>query len=179
MDAYLEDVFNGKVQEIRLQPSVSSNVVTYNAIINAPNDDLKLMPGMTANVTIFTAENDHALLLPVKALKFRPDSSMLKDYYIKSAVGRGQRPKKDTTGKTFQSEPKIGTSNYVWVLKGDTLEQRHIRTGLNDNTHIEVLKGLTTNDIVVLGVNAPGTPAATGSSGSSPFMPRMGGGRRR
>ncbi|RFS24092.1 efflux RND transporter periplasmic adaptor subunit [Chitinophaga silvatica] len=179
VDAYLEDVFNGKVQEIRLQPAVSSNVVTYNTIINAPNDDLKLMPGMTANVTIFTAENDNALLLPVKALKFRPDSSMLSDYYIKSAVGRGQRPQKDTTGKTFQSEPKIGTSNYVWVLKGDTLVQRHIRTGLNDNTHIEVLKGLTTDDIVVLGVNAPGTPVATGSSGSSPFMPRMGGGRRR
>ena len=178
VDAYLEDVFNGKVQEIRLQPSVSANVVTYNTIINAPNDELKLMPGMTANVTIFTAEHNHALLLPVKALKFIPDSSMLVDYKIKSAVRRGQRIPRDTATKAFKSTTRIGTSNFVWVLKGDSLIQRHIRTGLNDNTHIEVLNGLTQDDIVVLGVNAPGYSPATGNNGSSPFMPRMGGRRR-
>jgi HlyD family secretion protein len=182
VDAYLEDVFDGKVQEIRLQPSVSANVVTYNTIINAPNDNLKLKPGMTANVTIYTAEHNNALLIPVKALKFIPDSVALKDFVIKSAVSRGQRMPKDSlakdTSKPFKSTQRIGTSNYVWVLKGDSLIQRHIRTGLNDNTRIEVLRGLDQNDVVVLGVSSGGVPVV-GTGNNSPFMPRMGGGRRR
>jgi HlyD family secretion protein len=180
VDAYLEDVFKGMVQEIRLQPSVSSNVVTYNTIINANNDDKKLKPGMTANVTIYTAEKDSALLLPVRALKFIPDSVQLKDYIIKSAIRRSgeQRPgaAKDTTSGKFRSTQRIGSSNYVWILKGDTLIQKHIRTGLNDNTHIEVLWGLDVNDVVVTGVNG-GTMAAAGGT-SSPFLPKMGGRRR-
>ncbi|MET3874822.1 MULTISPECIES: efflux RND transporter periplasmic adaptor subunit [Chitinophaga] len=180
VDAYLEDVFSGRVQEIRLQPSVSSNVVTYNTIINAPNDNMKLKPGMTANVTIYTAEKDTALLLPVKALKFIPDSVQLKDYVIQSAVRRNRgttAQTKDTTGGRFKSTARIGSSNYVWLLRGDTLVQRHIRTGLNDNTHIEVLSGLNENDVVITGVSAGGAVAgATGNS--SPFLPKMGGRRR-
>lgn len=181
VDAYLEDVFNGRVQEIRLQPSVSSNVVTYNTIINAPNDNMKLKPGMTANVTIYTAEKDTALLLPVKALKFIPDSVQLRKYYvIQGAVrrGRSEAQTKDTTGGKFRSTARIGSSNYVWVLRGDTLVQKHIRTGLNDNTHIEILAGLNENDVVVLGVSAGGAVAAAGGT-TSPFLPKMGGGRRR
>lgn len=178
VDAYLEDVFAGQVQEIRLQPSVSSNVVTYNTIINAPNDNMKLKPGMTANVTIYTAEKDSALLLPVKALKFKPDSVQLKDYIIQSAVYKSPAQRKDTTGRTFKSSARIGSSNYVWLLRGDTLVQKHIRTGLNDNTHIEVLSGLKESDIVVVGVNAGGVVSAKGGT-SSPFLPKMGGGRRR
>lgn len=179
VDAYLEDVFSGRVQEIRLQPSVSSNVVTYNTIINAPNDNMKLKPGMTANVTIYTAEKDTALLLPVKALKFIPDSVQLKDYVIQSAVRRtrGTAQTKDTTGGKFKSTARIGSSNYVWLLRGDTLVQRHIRTGLNDNTHIEVLSGLNENDVVITGISAGGAVAGATGTGS-PFLPKMGGRRR-
>ncbi|WP_436485234.1 efflux RND transporter periplasmic adaptor subunit [Chitinophaga sp. ARDCPP14] len=179
VDAYLEDIFAGSVQEIRLQPSVSSNVVTYNTIINAPNDNRKLKPGMTANVTIYTAEKDSALLLPVKALKFIPDSVQLKDYVIQSAVRRTRNPAqtKDTTGGKFKSTTRIGSSNYVWILRGDTLVQKHVRTGLNDNTHIEVLSGLNENDVVVTGVSAGGAVAAAGGN-TSPFLPKMGGRRR-
>ncbi|MCW3462030.1 efflux RND transporter periplasmic adaptor subunit [Chitinophaga nivalis] len=177
VDAYLEDVFSGRVQEIRLQPSVSSNVVTYNTIINAPNDKMKLKPGMTANATIYTAEKDSTLLLPVKALKFRPDSVQLKDYVIQYAVRRTPGTRKDTTGK-FKSVERIGSSNYVWLLRGDTLVQKHIRTGLNDNTHIEVLSGLTTQDIVIMSV-LTGDAAVAQTGTKSPFLPKMGGGRRR
>ncbi|SIO09769.1 efflux RND transporter periplasmic adaptor subunit [Chitinophaga niabensis] len=169
VDAYLDDVFDGKVQEIRLSPYVSSNVVTYNTIINASNAAMKLKPGMTANVTIFTAEKDTALLLPVKALKFRPDSTGLKDYVMVSAVHKN--PTKD------KPKQRAGSSNYVWVIRGDTLLQKHIRTGLNDNTHIEVLSGLTPQDVVVMAMNGSSDPAAAGGTGS-PFMPRMGGRRR-
>lgn len=180
VDAYLEDVFAGKVQEIRLQPSVSSNVVTYNTIINASNESMKLKPGMTANVTIYTAEKDSVLLLPVKALKFRPDSVLLKDYVIVSAVGRRQQhqaPRTDTSGK-FKSTQRVGSSNYVWVLRGDTLLQKHIRTGLNDNTQMEVIYGLTPQDVVVTAVNGSTGPAAAAGN-KSPFLPKMGGGRKR
>lgn len=169
VDAYLDDVFDGKVQEIRLSPYVSSNVVTYNTIINATNSAMKLKPGMTANVTIFTAEKDTALLLPVKALKFRPDSAGLKDYVIESAVHKN--PAKD------QTKQRAGSSNYVWVMRGDTLLQKHIRTGLNDNTHIEVLSGLTPQDVVVMAMNGSSGPAVAGGTGS-PFLPKMGGRRR-
>ncbi|MFY0253383.1 efflux RND transporter periplasmic adaptor subunit [Chitinophaga sp. 30R24] len=180
VDAYLEDVFEGKVQEIRLEPSVSSNVVTYNTIINASNNDLKLKPGMTANVTIYTAEKDNVLLLPVKALKFIPDSNLLKDYIIKPAVRRNQGERRDTTsaGNKFRTGTRVGSSNYVWLLKGDSLIQRHIRTGLNDNTHIEVLSGLDSSDVVIQGMGKTGAVIAVGGT-SSPFLPKMGGGRRR
>ncbi|RBL93844.1 efflux RND transporter periplasmic adaptor subunit [Chitinophaga flava] len=177
VDAYLQDVFAGRVQEIRLQPSVSSNVVTYNTIINASNESMKLKPGMTANVTIYTAEKDSALLLPVKALKFRPDSTMLKDYVIVSAVGRGSRHRTDTTGGAANTA-RAGTSNFVWLLKGDTLLQKHIRTGLNDNTQIEVISGLTPSDVVITAINGNTGPVAA-SGAKSPFLPRMGGGRKR
>ncbi|NSL89833.1 efflux RND transporter periplasmic adaptor subunit [Chitinophaga solisilvae] len=177
VDAYLDDVFSGRVQEIRLQPSVSSNVVTYNTIINAPNENRKLKPGMTANVTIYTAEKDSVLLLPVKALKFRPDSVLLKKYVIQYSVRKDKGAKRDTTAP-FRSQERIGSSNWVWLLRGDTLTQKHIRTGLNDNTHIEVLTGLEPADIVVLSVNGSSGPAAAAGS-RSPFLPKMGGGRRR
>lgn len=178
VDAYLEDVFAGRVQEIRLQPSVSSNVVTYNTIINAPNDNRKLKPGMTANVTIYTAEKDSALLLPVKALKFIPDTLLLAGYVIESAVHRSRGPRKDTSGSTFKSTARLGSSNYVWVLRGDSLVQKHIRTGLNDNTHIEVLSGLDVNDVVVMSTNGITGVAAAGGT-NSPFLPNMRRGRRR
>ena len=136
------------------------------------------MPGMTANVTIYTAEKDSALLLPVKALKFIPDTALLADYVIESAVRRTREPRKDTTGTTFKSTARVGSSNYVWILRGDSLVQKHIRTGLNDNTHIEVLSGLTANDVVVMSTNGVSGVAEAGGT-KSPFLPNMRRGRRR
>ncbi|MBV8252130.1 MAG: efflux RND transporter periplasmic adaptor subunit [Chitinophaga sp.] len=181
VDAYLDDVFSGRVQEIRLQPSVSSNVVTYNTIINAPNEDRKLKPGMTANVTIYTAEKDNALLIPVRALKFRPDSAALgKKYKILTAVKKHENVPRDTNKIDLEKKKREGTMSYVWVLHGDTLQQVRIRTGLNDNTHLEVLYGLTINDKVITSMDGGGGggPASTAQGGTnSPFLPKFG--RRR
>ncbi len=180
VDAYLDDVFSGRVQEIRLQPSVSSNVVTYNTIINAPNEDMKLKPGMTANVTIYTAEKDSALLIPVRALKFRPDSAALgKKYTILPAVKKHEKTPVDTNKIDTEKKKREGTVNYVWVLRGDTLQQMRIRTGLNDNTHLEVLHGLSVNDQVITGMDggAGGSSSTAQSSNNSPFLPKFG--RRR
>ncbi|MBV7529580.1 efflux RND transporter periplasmic adaptor subunit [Chitinophaga sp. sic0106] len=178
VDAYLDDVFDGRVQEIRLQPSVSSNVVTYNTIINASNNQMKLKPGMTANVTIYTAERDSALLIPVRALKFRPDSASLsKQYIILPAVRRNAPPEPKDTNRVTDRKVREGTVNYVWVLRGDTLQQKRIRTGLDDNTQLEVLHGLSINDKLITGQEGGTTTSTASQSGGSPFMPKMG--RRR
>jgi len=101
VDAYPDITFNGTVNQIRLQPLVSANVVTYTTIITAPNEDLKLKPGMTANIFIYTKEEENALLVSVKATKFKPDESMDKQFKVGMAhqerrgnqgAGRGGRP---------------------------------------------------------------------------------------
>ena len=201
VDAFINDDFGGTVQEIRLHPSVSANVVTYTTIINAPNDDMKLKPGMTANIVIYTKEVQNAMLIPAKALAFMPDSSLLKDYEIVGKVAHKRKKgtvasaggstaanevshtaksRNDTSGVTKQRAT-------VWLLQGKKLVQKRIEIGLNDNTHVEVLSGLAATDMVVTGITggASGTAAATTSVGGSPFMPQRprggggGGGRTR
>lgn len=194
VDAFLDDVFNGAVQEIRLKPQVSSNVVTYTTIINASNNDRKLKPGMTANVTIYTQEEDSALLISVKALKFTPDESVAKEYKIiqadtarkrhKGDVGRKRAPSPfDTAGTKHKDSTVVQQSEtaYVWVLKDKTLTEKRIRTGLNDDTHVQVLHGLDKGDVVVDGIQIPQVTGAATPAAKSPFMParRGGGGRPR
>jgi HlyD family secretion protein len=77
VDAYPDDVFNGSVTQVRQEATTESNVVTYEVVISAPNDDLKLNTGLTANVTIYTTEKPNVLAVPTKALKFAPSEVML------------------------------------------------------------------------------------------------------
>jgi len=182
VDAFIDDTFNGTVKDIRLQPSISSNVVTYITLIDAPNDDKKLMPGMTANIVVYTKEIHDALLIPAQALKFRPDSSLSKQYEIvrNPAIkkeSRGDAGKKSNTTKPKHGEVTEVPSSYVWVLQGSKLIQKQIKVGLDDNTHVQVLSGLSDQDVVVTGSETK--KAAAQAAASSPFMPkRPGGGRR-
>lgn len=164
VDAFLDDVFQGSVEEIRLKPVTSANVVTYTTIIYAPNDDQKLKPGMTANVTIYTKEADSALLISAKALQFQPDSAALAGKYAiipDSTAGRGRNGRARGT--------QIA---HVWVLRDSTtMVQKRIRTGLNNDTQVQVLEGLTTSDIVVTGIQQMVKGAATPAA-KSPFMPQ-------
>lgn len=183
VDAFLEDEFSGKVEEIRLKPSVSSNVVTYTTIISAPNEDMKLKPGMTATVTIYTAEKNHALLVPAKALMFKPDSAMSKQFTVVSiapAAAEKHKSSKPVTGgeqdtvRRQHADTSKVTATYVWVRQGDSLVQRKVIIGLNDNTHAEVISGLTEEDDVITAMTqvAASKEAKTSGSGSSPFMPQ-------
>jgi HlyD family secretion protein len=195
VDAFITDQFGGTVMDVRLHPSVSSNVVTYTTIINAPNDDMKLKPGMTANIVIYTKEVNNAMLIPAKALSFTPDSSLAATYQIvgkpshkgprkTNAAGRGAtgniaahtaKSRSDTSAVTKQKA-------LIWLLQGNKLVQKRIEIGLNDNTHVEVLSGLTVNDLVITGiVSGTGSSAASTSPGGSPFLPKRptGGGRTR
>src|SRR5579872_895076 len=170
VDAYPDISFTGTVSQIRLEPVVSANVVTYTTIISAPNQDLKLKPGMTANIFIFTKEVDSALLISAKALKFKPDATMEKQFRIipdsagERKVQRATRRassannplappkhKHDTTGRVVDSASMDGTPAFVWVRSGDSLIEKLVQTGLNNDTQVQILSGLTTDDQVVNG----------------------------
>ena len=93
VDAFPDDIFDGKVVEIRISPIIFQNVVTYNTIINVDNTSLKLKPGMTANTSILVAKVEHALRIPNSALRYTP-SEFLKDEVDKKPLPRGNLPKK-------------------------------------------------------------------------------------
>ena len=201
VDAFIDDTFNGSVKEVRLQPSISSNVVTYSTLIDAPNDDKKLKPGMTASIIIYTKEINDALLVSAKALKFMPDSSLAKDYEIVPLKGLKEGGRKGSkggsavagnagsagagsagvsggsgaaagTGTPDAAAPTVAKAEptYVWLVQGKKLVQKAIKTGLNDNTHVQVLEGLTAKDVVATGSEI--ATKETQAAASSPFMPQ-------
>jgi len=91
VDAYPNETFKGTVRQIRLQPVVTSNVVTYTVIVNAPNPEEKLMPGMTANITVLVQQVDSVLTIPGQALRFTPDATFLAEYMKNNPFGQRQR----------------------------------------------------------------------------------------
>lgn len=192
VDAFPDNVFEGRVNEVRLRPSVSANVVTYSTIIDAPNADMKLKPGMTANITVFTEEIQNALLISAKATRFKPDSSLHKKYTIEGgAFQRGERKgnmriasatPKDSTGsarKGRRDSTQVDGSKtaIVWIKKDSTLTRRRIKVGLSDDTNVQVLSGLNADEEIVTGSHTveKGEKASSGSP-RSPFMPQRRGG---
>ncbi len=184
VDAFINDQFGGIVDEVRLHPAVSANVVTYTTIINAPNNDLKLKPGMTANITIYTREVNHALLIPANALTFRPDSSLIKQYQIIGDVGHVIQKSNSTNVQVVHTAVKrndtsgtTGQTASVWLLQGQKLVKTPIMIGINDNIEVEVLKGLKPDDLVITGKS--NSAVIKSATTGSPFMPQRRGGRGR
>lgn len=151
VDAYPEDTFRGTVTQVRLQATTTSNVVTYQVVIDAPNPDLKLMPGLTANITIYTLDKHDVLAVPVRALRFTPEN----EKYQENTVWR--------------------------QLQDGSLERTSVTLGVSDGVQTEILEGLSAGDRVVTGtklVSAGGKmpdpskmqPQQGGSN--NPFMPR-------
>jgi HlyD family secretion protein len=187
------------LQEVRLQPSVSANVVTYSTIINTSNNELKLKPGMTANIIIYTKEENNALLISTRATKFKPDSSLMKKYKIAdarknnvkaqqtaSAPEVSANPGKNNYGKNRKDSSSEDTDNIkrasVWLLNGKTLTRRVIHTGLADGIQVQVVSGLTPTDEVADGIQPTVAKGNQSSNTRSPFMPprrgAQGGGNR-
>lgn len=153
VDAYIDQTFEGKVAEIRLQPSTSNNVVTYTTIIETSNADMKLKPGMTATVTIYTKEANNALTVPVSALKFSIEPGQLKPPY-----------------QLVQNRTDDTARNEVWVLKGNQVIRRPIKIGINDNTKVQITGGVGAGDSVITAIlNTKET--TTQNMGSNPFLP--------
>jgi HlyD family secretion protein len=180
VDAFPDNVFDGKVNEVRLRPSVSSNVVTYVTLVDAPNEDMKLKPGMTANITVLTEEVENAMLISAKAIRFKPDSVLYKKYTIEGG-GRRNREGNNSmriASNTSKDSARSGKTAMVWVKKDSTLSRRVIRIGLTDDTNVQVLSGLSTDDLVVTGMQQLATDEKGAAAARSPFMPqRRGGGR--
>ncbi len=160
VDAYPGETFNGDVTQVRLEPKTTSNVVTYEVVISAPNPDLKLKPGLTANVTITTQEKTGILTIPTKALKFTPASES----------------EKTNPNKTYVK----GKS--VWIMSKDgKISRVYIKTGLTDGINTEIVEGLQEGDVVLTG-NTTGIEtdqsANETTKTTSPFMPRRPGSQR-
>jgi HlyD family secretion protein len=164
VDAFPKDTFSGTVKEIRLRASVSSNVVTYTTIVDAPNNDLKLKPGMTASITIYTKEVKNILLVSAQAISFQPDSLVRMKY----ALGRPAPPPATTAPPADKSKVV-----FVWLKKDSSLVPQPVVTGLTDETKVQVLSGITEADEVVTGYQVANKEKESGSKGtSSPFMPK-------
>jgi HlyD family secretion protein len=186
VDAFPNDVFNGTIKTIRLDPTVSANVVTYTTIINAPNEQLKLKPGMTANIIIYTQEINNALLIPASAVNFEPDSALKNIVIIRAVYSKGSNKENTNTSNTStNNNQKLSTASgkikndsvsykkeFVWIKRGDTLLEKRIITGIDDDVHIQVIKGLTNHDQIVTGMmTEAAAKSAAQSSERSPFMP--------
>lgn len=185
VDAFPADTFAGTVKEVRLRSSVSANVVTYTTIIDAPNNDMKLKPGMTANITIYTQEVNHVLTIPSAALNFKPDTLLIEKYHINSRnnsrreTGKGQRENK-SQNITDSNGIKIN-NGVVWLREDSaTIIRRNVTTGLDDKTEVQVISGLQEGDEVITGYKKLlKKDAASAKTNKSPFMPTRGGGNRR
>ena len=149
VDAYPENTFDGTVTQVRQQATTESNVVTYEVVISAPNDDLKLKPGLTANVTIYTAEKNDVLAVPSKALRFAPAEAMLQEG---EAIEDCNAPQK------------------VWMRKDNVFKAVAVTTGVTNGTLTEILSGLKAGDEIITDFEMVGGEEEQ-RPGGNPFLP--------
>ena len=166
VDAYTYETFDGTVNQIRMKATTTSNVVKYTVIISAPNPDLKLFPGMTANVTIVTEEQT-GLAIPAEALNFTPDEQVLKSMQKPERPKEGQRP---PMGEAPQMDADQGSHNMVWIQKNGNLMPRPVKVGMSDVAYKIIEEGLQEGDSVVLSAQYVVKEKAK-KTGENPFMP--------
>lgn len=173
VDAFPNDHFKGKVEELRLNPTVTSNVVTYTVVISAENPDLKLLPGMTATCTIVTKEEPDAIIIPLRALQFTPPEG--------SFERKPPIEKKSFEKKAFEKEEGRPSGRHlregtrIWVNVDGHPMPRRIKTGINDGVHVQVLEGLSVGDSVIVNQQTQAVVKKNekeDESASSPFMPK-------
>lgn len=163
VDAYPDNTFSGTVKQVRQEATTTNNVVTYSVVISAPNADLKLKPGLTATVTIYTQENKGVLSVPSKALRFTPE---------KETVG-GMKIKDIANAK-----------NKVWTIEGNTVVAHRVNIGMTDGSHTQILSGISRGAKVITGISSAmsdddGDDNTTSSSESSPFAPKGPGSKKK
>ena len=163
VDAYPDNTFSGTVKQVRQEATTTNNVVTYSVVITAPNADLKLKPGLTAAVTIYTQENKGVLSVPSKALRFTPE---------KETVG-GMKIKDIANAK-----------NKVWTIEGNTVVAHRVNIGMTDGSHTQILSGIRRGAKVITGISSAtsdddGDDNTTSSSESSPFAPKGPGSKKK
>lgn len=166
VDAYTYETFEGEVNQIRMKATTTSNVVKYTVIISAPNPDLKLFPGMTANVTIVTEEQT-GLAIPAEALNFTPDEQVLRNLQKPERPDESQRPPME---ERPQMDTESGSHQMVWIQKNGQLTPRPVRTGMSDVAYWIIEEGLQAGDSVVLSAQYV-VKEKEKKTGENPFMP--------
>ena len=160
VDAYPNDTFEGAVTQVRQEATTTNNVVTYEVVISAPNQDLKLKPGLTANVNIYTEEIKNVLSVPSKALRYTSE---------KETVG-GRKIQDVTNAK-----------NKVWTLEGNTLVAHKVTVGSTDGVHTQILGGIKNGAKVITGIATPEADDSDDANDGtqSPFAPGPRGGKKK
>ena len=151
VDAFPDDTFEGQVTQVRQQPTTESNVVTYEVVISAPNNDLKLKPGLTANVTIFTMEKNGVLTVPSKALRFTPNDAIINE---------------------GQSIEDVKAPNKLWTLEGNTFRAHAVEVGTSNGTLTEIVSGISEGTKVLTDFNINSGEEEEEEQASNPFMPK-------
>lgn len=153
VDAYPNDTFEGVVKQVRQEATTTNNVVTYEVVISAPNSELKLKPGLIANVTIYTAERQNVLCVSTKALRFTPTQDLIKGCKIVDCKGK----------------------NKVWTREGNTFKAHAVQIGMSDGIHTEILSGVSKGLEIITdakAANGNDDEQAENNSESSPFAPK-------
>lgn len=152
VDAFPNDTFEGEVTQVRQEATTTNNVVTYQVVISAPNKSLKLKPGLTANVTIFTYEKKNVVSVPNKALRFTPTKELVGKAIIKDCKG----------------------AKKVWTYDGKTFKAYAVKTGLTDGIHTEILEGLSRGQKIVVDIKQTeeGNTNESQQQEASPFAPK-------
>ena len=158
VDAFPDDHFEGAVTQVRQQATTESNVVTYEVVISAPNNDLKLKPGLTANVTIYTLEKNDILAVPAKALRFIPNEAFLK---------------KGETIEDCEGDHKL------WTKEGNVFKAHKVEIGTSNGVMTEIISGIEPGTEVLADFNiSGGDMPEQAQQGGNPFMPRPRGNNR-
>lgn len=157
VDAYSDELFKGEVTQVRLNPTTESNVVTYEVVVAAPNPDHKLIPGLTANLTIYVMREQDVLLLPTKAFTFEPDGDEGADTGLPRPAGK---------------EPVLGDDQKcVWVVEGNSLVPTAVTVGVSNGIKTRIVSGLKEGAVVATDYSAA-APSAERDAERSPFAPQ-------
>ncbi len=160
VDAYPDDVFQGQVTQVRLNPTTESNVVTYEVVVSAANPDHKLIPGLTANLTIFIARELNTLLLPMQAFHFEPREP-------------AENEKNLPAVNMPATEPQLAENQHtVWVLENGTLNRRIVTVGVSNGIKTQILDGITEGTEVALDYSTLSVGKENGGAAQSPFAPK-------
>lgn len=151
VDAFPDDKFEGAVTQVRQQATTESNVVTYEVVISAPNKDLKLKPGLTANVTIFTLEKNNVLAVPAKALRFHPNDALL---------------------QKGESIDDCEGDHKLWTKEGNVFKAHKVEVGTSNGVLTEITSGIAAGTEVLTDFNISGGAPEGTQQATNPFMPR-------
>ena len=168
VDAYIGQTFEGIVTQVRLDPTVTSNVVTYTVVIKADNPDLKLKPGLTATISIYTLELNDVLTAEAKAINFSPGAETLATYNLDQNLPENtNNPSKDET--------------VLWVLGKDrSITPKAVTLGASDGVNVQILEGISLGDKLVYSLKGVSKfEAVTKASNESPFMPQRPGSNKK